>query len=60
MSLETDHFGKWVLVHDEKLVDIYSSFEETAQDAVEPFRAGSISDQASGRATDDTACFRAV
>ena len=39
-ELETDHFGKWVLVHDEKLVEIYLSFEETAQNAVERFGRG--------------------
>lgn len=39
-ALETDHFGKWVLVQDEKLVEIYSSFEEAAQDAVERFGRG--------------------
>ena len=39
-ALETDHFGEWVLVQDEKLVEIYSSFEEAAQDAVERFGRG--------------------
>ena len=39
-ALETDHFGKWVLVQDEKLVEIYSSFEGAAQDAVERFGRG--------------------
>ena len=39
-NLETDHFGQWVLVHEEKLIDTYESFEAAADDAVQRFGGG--------------------
>ncbi len=39
-SLETDHFGKWVVLYDEKLVGTYDSFEEAATDTVSKFGRG--------------------
>ena len=39
-DLELEHFGKWVVVHDEKQVGIYDSFEEAADDAVQRFGRG--------------------
>ena len=38
--LETDHFGKWIVMHDEKLAGTYSGFEEAAEDAVRRFGRG--------------------
>ncbi|MCE2457320.1 MAG: hypothetical protein J4G14_05840 [Dehalococcoidia bacterium] len=38
--LETDHFGKWVVVYDEDLAGIYESFEAAAEDAVKRFGRG--------------------
>ncbi|MFI5251912.1 MAG: hypothetical protein ACHQQQ_05695 [Bacteroidota bacterium] len=39
-SLESTHIGKWILIHDQKLVDIYDSFEKAAEDAVKRFGQG--------------------
>ena len=39
-GLETDHFGKWALVHQETLVGTYESFELAADDAVQRFGKG--------------------
>ena len=39
-TLEVDHFGKWVVIHNKKLVDLYDSFESAAEDAVERFGSG--------------------
>lgn len=39
-ELETDHLGKWVIVHDELLVGVYATFEEAAADAVQRFGRG--------------------
>ena len=38
--LETDYFGKWVVVHDEKLVGTYETFEDAADDAIRCFGRG--------------------
>ena len=38
--LETDHFGKWVVVHNKELAGVYGSFEAAAEDAVERFGSG--------------------
>ncbi len=38
--LELDHFGEWVVVHDETLAGTYESFEEAAEDAVRQFGRG--------------------
>ena len=39
-DLETEHLGEWVLVHDEKLVGTYKSFEAAADVAVQHFGRG--------------------
>ena len=38
--LETDHFGEWVVVHDEQLFGTYPTFEDAAADAVSNFGRG--------------------
>ena len=39
-SLETEHIGKWVVVHDEVIVGYYDSFEDAAAEAVKKFGRG--------------------
>ena len=39
-DLEAHHMGKWVLVHDLKLIDTYESLEGAAEDAVRRFGRG--------------------
>lgn len=39
-ELEAHHMGKWVLIHDLKLVAVYDSFENAAEDAVRKFGRG--------------------
>ncbi len=39
-SLERDHFGKWVVFHDEKFIGAFDDFEEAAQTAVARFGRG--------------------
>ena len=39
-ELEAAHMGKWVLVHDDGLVGIFSSFSEAAAEAVRLFGRG--------------------
>jgi len=39
-DLEAHHMGEWVLVHDEKLVGTYNSFESAANEAVTQFGRG--------------------
>ncbi len=39
-DLELDHLGQWVVVHDEKLIGTYESFEKAAEDAVQRFGRG--------------------
>ena len=39
-NLEADHFGEWVIVHDELLVGTYADFESAAEDAVRRFGRG--------------------
>ena len=39
-QLEADHFGKWAVVHDGKLVGTYLSFESAGEDAAERFGEG--------------------
>ena len=39
-ELEQKHMGKWVLVHDGKLVAVFDSFELAAEDAVQRFGRG--------------------
>ena len=40
LTLEADHFGKWVVFHDEKMVNLYDTFEAAADDAVRKFGRG--------------------
>jgi len=39
-ELEARSMGKWVLIHNRELVDVYDSFEMAAQDAVRQFGRG--------------------
>ncbi len=39
-TLETDHFGKWALVHDGELVDVFDEFENAADEATRKFGKG--------------------
>ena len=39
-ELERNHFGKWVLVHEESLIGVYDSFEDAAVDASQRFGRG--------------------
>ena len=39
-ELETDHFGKWVVIHQQKLVGVYDDFDAAAVDAVGKFGRG--------------------
>ena len=39
-ELEEKWMGKWVLLYNRKLVDVYSSFELAAEDAVKRFGSG--------------------
>ena len=39
-SLETDHYGEWVVIHNEELVGTYEFFEKAAEDAVMRFGRG--------------------
>ncbi len=39
-DLELEHFGKWIVVHDEELAGIYDSFEAAADNAVQRFGRG--------------------
>lgn len=39
-TLEATHMGKWVLIHDEKLVDVFESFSDAAEVAVARFGRG--------------------
>ena len=38
--LEMDHFGKWVVVHEEELVGTYGTFEAAADEAIRRFGRG--------------------
>ena len=39
-ELERSHFGRWVLVHDRQLVDIFPSFKDAAKTAARNFGRG--------------------
>ena len=39
-EIELEHFGKWVVVRDEKLIGAYDDFQEAAEVAVERFGRG--------------------
>lgn len=38
--LEAEHFGKWVVIHDKKLVGAYDDFQDAALDAISKFGRG--------------------
>ena len=40
LALEDKHVGKWVLFHDEQLVDVFDDFQAAAALAVERFGRG--------------------
>ena len=39
-DLEVEHFGKWVVIHDEALRGTYEEFEDAADAAVQKFGYG--------------------
>jgi hypothetical protein len=39
-SLEAEHLGRWVLIHERKLIGVYDSFEVAADEAVVRFGSG--------------------
>ena len=39
-NLEAQHTGRWVLFYQEKLINVYDSFEVAAEDAVRKFGFG--------------------
>ena len=39
-TLDTEHYGKWVVFHAEEFRGSYDSFEEAAEDAMERFGEG--------------------
>jgi hypothetical protein len=39
-ELELKHTGKWVLIHNQNIIDFFESFEATAQEAVRLFGNG--------------------
>ncbi len=39
-ELERNHMGKWVLFHNEELIDLFNDFETAAETAVGKFGAG--------------------
>lgn len=39
-DLELEHFGEWVVFHDEKLVGAYETFEAAADGAIRRFGRG--------------------
>jgi hypothetical protein len=39
-ELEEKHMGKWVLLHEGKLISVYDSFDDAANDAVARFGRG--------------------
>ena len=39
-ELENAHMGEWVIFHDEKLIGIYSSLDQAAEEAVRRFGRG--------------------
>lgn len=38
--LEMDHFGKWIVMHDEELIGSYENVEEAVDEAVRRFGRG--------------------
>ena len=39
-GLESQHFGQWVVFHNQKLIGTYKGFEEAATEATERFGRG--------------------
>lgn len=39
-KLESENMGKWVVIHNQKLISIYDNFESAAEEAVKKFGAG--------------------
>ncbi len=39
-ELECDHFGEWVIVHDEQVFNFYDDFQNAADAAVQNFGRG--------------------
>ena len=39
-GLESDHFGQWVIFHDEHFIGAFDDFQDAAQTAVERFGRG--------------------
>jgi uncharacterized protein with PIN domain len=39
-ELEADHMGKWVLLHGQKLISVFNTFESAAEEAVRQFGRG--------------------
>jgi hypothetical protein len=39
-QLEADYFGRWVLIRDRQLVNVFNDFDEAAQAAVRGFGRG--------------------
>jgi hypothetical protein len=40
VKIESQYLGKWILIHDEKFISAFDSFEKAAEDAVKQFGAG--------------------
>ena len=59
-GLETDHFGRWALVHREELIGTYESFESAADDAVRKFGGGAVPDSPDWSSRPFASRFRAV
>ena len=39
-KLEAEHMGRWVLIYQQRLINVYDSFEAAADDAVRQFGRG--------------------
>ena len=39
-DLEREHMGKWVVVHDEQLIETYEDFDDAASAGVQRFGSG--------------------
>ena len=39
-TLETEHFGRWVLIYNRELIDSFDDFQKAAEVAVERFGRG--------------------
>ena len=50
-DLERDHLGKWVLIHNEQLVDTFETFHDAADVALRRFGRGPYHIRQVGEAT---------